>query len=286
MTTDSPALPQIAARDADSHKGDFGRVLLIGGSPGMAGSISLSASAAVKSGAGLVTVAVPVRCLETVAQFDRCYMTVGLPDDKNGFYELAGSRVAKLSGSATVLGCGPGMRTGDGARRIVAVLCGEIDSKPTVLDADALNCLAQCENWQTLLSDQIILTPHPGEWERLSGVAASDREAQEAAATEVGKASGATIVLKGSKTFVTNGTLSVHNSTGNPGMASGGSGDVLTGVLCGLLAQGLSVFEAAHLGVFVHGQAGDLAAESVGQISLSANDLLQHLPAAFMALAE
>jgi len=286
MTTRSPALPQLAPRDADSHKGDYGRVLLIGGSPGMAGSISLSASASIRSGAGLVTVAVPRRCLETVAGYDRCYMTVALPDDLKGFYELAASRVAQLSESATVLGCGPGMRTGVGAEGIVKTLCSQESEKPLVFDADALNCLSQRDDWKSMLAPRMILTPHPGEWERLSGVAASDRKAQEAAAVETGKATGATIVLKGSKTFVTDGKKSVHNSTGNPGMASGGSGDVLTGVLCGLLAQGLAVFEAAHLGVFVHGRAGDLAAESVGQISLSASDLLQHLPAAFMSLSD
>lgn len=281
MNAPSPPLPQLLPRDPNSHKGDFGRVLLIGGSRGMAGSISLSASAAVRSGAGLVTVAVPDRCLDTVASFDRCYMTIGLPDDAKGFYELAASRIIKHAESATVLGCGPGMRTGIGSRRIVSALLSEIKDKPIVFDADGLNCLAKLNDWQTLMNEHTLLTPHPGEWERLSDVEAKDREGQEAAAVAIAQASGATIVLKGSRTFVTNGQQSIHNSTGNPGMATGGSGDVLTGILCALLAQGLNAYDAAYLGVHLHGQAGDFAAQSQGQISLCATDIIQHLHQAF-----
>ncbi|MEZ6090901.1 MAG: ADP/ATP-dependent (S)-NAD(P)H-hydrate dehydratase [Pirellulaceae bacterium] len=167
MNSPYPPLPQLKPRDPNSHKGDFGKVLLIGGSRGMAGSISLSASASVRSGAGLVTVAVPDRCLETVASFDRCYMTIGLPDDAKGFYELAASRIIKHAQSATVLGCGPGMRTGIGSRRIVSALLSEIDDKPIVLDADGLNCLSKLPDWRTLIKENMILTPHPGEWQRL-----------------------------------------------------------------------------------------------------------------------
>ena len=280
-----PALPQLPPRDPQSHKGDFGRVLMIGGSRGMAGSISLTASAALKSGVGLVSVAVPNGCLETVAGFDRCYMTIGLPEDPTGsFFELAQSRLAKHTEPFTAFGCGPGMRTGLGASRVVRHLCSMDDSKPCVFDADALNCLALIEEWQELIGPTHVLTPHPGEWQRLCGIDASNREEQTEKAASISSATGATIVLKGKDTFISSATNQVISSTGNPGMATGGSGDILTGVITALLAQGLPPADAAHLGVHVHGIAGDHAAEAKGQIGMTAEGILEHLPTAFMTL--
>ena len=280
----SPALPSLPPRDSDAHKGTFGRALLIGGSRGMAGSISLSGSAALRSGAGLATVVVPDRCLDTVASFDRCYTTVGLPDDAKGFYEVAGSRLMKTVADSTAIGCGPGTRTGEGAKRIVRLLCTDAEDTPKVLDADALNCLAVTENWRDLMWGSIILTPHPGEWSRLAEVDATDREGQSRAANELAAEKGIVIVLKGSGTLVTDGTTSFVNETGNVGMATGGSGDVLTGVITALLCQGMSPLDAARLGVHIHGLAGDIASEQIGHVGMTAEDILGALPQAFRKL--
>tara|TARA_R110002049_G_scaffold2750_9_gene22339 strand:+ start:6330 stop:7223 length:894 start_codon:yes stop_codon:yes gene_type:complete len=285
---------KLAARESDSHKGSFGRVTLVGGSRGMSGSISLSSIAALHTGSGLVSAAVPDRCLETVAAFHPALMTIPLPDDDQGRFSLdATAQLAPRLRSADAIGCGPGMTVGNGSLRIVERLLVTTQT-PRVLDADAINCLPLLD-WPNSLAlgnqasacphANLVLTPHPGELARLTGVSPNEREQQINAAAKLCDETGVVIVVKGGPTVVVRAAQQDAksrwtNSTGNPGMASGGSGDVLTGVITSLLGQGLSAWDAARLGVWVHGRAGDLAAERYGAIGMTAKEILGELPMA------
>lgn len=275
----------LQARVADSHKGDFGRILVVGGSRGMAGSIALSSICCLKSGAGLVTAAVPDRCLETVASVNPCIMTMALADDGDGQFDATALlRFREIVERFDVIVMGPGMGVGVGANRLVESAI-KID-KPLVLDADGLNVLSQLSQWQASVKSQLIITPHPGEFQRLSGVVASDRSAQIRAAKAIAAEVSCIVVLKGAETFVTDGNREYVNQSGNPGMATGGSGDCLTGLVGALLGQSLSGFEAAVAGVWTHGLAGDLAAARLGQPGVTALDIAEHLPWAVACLAQ
>jgi ADP-dependent NAD(P)H-hydrate dehydratase len=275
-------LPKLSPRNADSHKGDFGRALLVGGSRGMTGAIALAGMAALRGGAGLVQLAVPEVCQDLVASFEPSYMTAGLACDLQGRLTLtAQAELIQWIGPATAVACGPGLGRSDELTELVGWLYGAL-SQPAVFDADALNALAQRPDVLRKPAGPRILTPHVGEFQRLIGNRARltpevcEREAQALAAR-----CGVVIVLKGHRTLVTDGTQHVHNTTGNPGMATGGCGDVLTGLLAALLCQHLTAFDAAHLGTHLHGLAGDLAALELGQVSLIASDVVRFLPAAF-----
>jgi len=279
----TPALP---SRRPDAHKGDFGRVLVVGGSVGMAGAASLAANAALRGGAGLVRVACPAPVLPTVAALCPCATTMSLPADAAGrFSQRAVKDLLAAADEHDVLAIGPGMGQSAGLVRLVGELISQA-SKPAVIDADGLNNLARVTGWPRRRAPgapALLLTPHPGEMKRLLaaaqlGVEAGDRVA---AASRLAAWCGQVVVLKGAGTLVCDGRRLYTNRTGNPGMATGGSGDVLTGLIAALLAQGLAPFEAAALGVHLHGLAGDLAAAELGQVSLTAADLLDYLPAAF-----
>jgi NAD(P)H-hydrate epimerase len=280
MTESDDRLPRLPRREANSHKGSFGSALLIGGSQGMAGAISLSGMAALRTGAGLVRVATARAAQPTVAGFEPSYMTIALVDDAEGRIS-AGARdqIAAAVRHATVVACGPGMSRSDELTDLVAWLYQTLD-KPLVVDADALNALSQRQAVLAQPGGPRILTPHPGEFARLEQidkVALADREPL---ARRLAKRSGAVVVLKGHKTVITDGDRLALNPTGNPGMATGGTGDVLTGVITALVAQGLEPFDAARLGAFVHGLAGDLAARELGPVGIVARDLIAHLPQA------
>jgi ADP-dependent NAD(P)H-hydrate dehydratase len=286
--TDIPSLiRQLQDRPTVGHKGDFGRALLIGGSQGMSGAIALAGKATLRCGAGLVTLAVPEMILATVALFEPSYMTAPLICDEFGhIHTAARPTLEKLLESATTVACGPGLGRSDDVTKIVAWLY-ESCPKPTVFDADALNALASLGGGlpQRAASENAprILTPHPGEFARLIGHRIDDRTEQQRAAEQFAAKHNLIVVLKGAGTIITDGRQTAINDTGNPGMATGGTGDVLTGILTGLLCQGLEPFDAARVAVHVHGRAGDLAAASLGQISLIASDLIDHLPAAFLS---
>jgi ADP-dependent NAD(P)H-hydrate dehydratase len=279
----SPNLPRLKPRSPDSHKGDFGRVLLIGGSRGMPGSISLSGMAAVRSGAGLVTLAVPESCQAIVAGFEPSYMTAAMPSDADGLLdESALPPLRDLISRATVVVIGPGMGRSSAVSDLVVTLYRET-AVPTVVDADALNALSTERQVLPQHAGPRVLTPHPGEFARLVGEREppSDRVSS---ASQLAAQAAVIVVLKGHGTVIADGKRHAINPTGNPGMATGGTGDVLTGIVAGLLAQGLEPFDAAQLGVYVHGLAGDLAAEALGQNSMIASDLVRHLPEAFRRL--
>lgn len=264
-------------RGRESHKGDYGRVLLLGGSRGMFGSISLSAISCLKSGAGLVTAAVPDKCVETVASFNPCIMTLPIADDGIGqFASEAEHRLAEISPRFDVIGMGPGMGAGSGCQKLVRR--GLTLKKPLVLDADALNVLSESEGWKNAVEASLVVTPHPGEFQRMTGVSAKDRVGQESAAKRLAKEVGCVVLLKGAATYVTDGKRDYHNKTGNPGMASGGSGDCLTGVISALLGQGLDCFQSAMAGAWAHGVAGDLAAAKWGEPGITALEIQEFLP--------
>ena len=277
------AIPSLPKRPRDSHKGDFGHVLVVAGSTGMAGACGLCTNGALRGGAGLVTAATPAPVQPTVATLAPCAMTIPLAVDEHGV--LAPTSVRQvLQAKATVLAVGPGLGVGAAQQRLVQAVLEQ--DRPVVLDADGLNNLAALTDWSARRRCPMVLTPHPGEFARLTRAATRDVQVNrvEHAVTTVNdwRAASETtpslvLVLKGAFTVVTDGRRLYVNRTGNPGLATGGSGDVLTGLLAALLAQGLSPFDAAVLATHTHGLAADLAAADVGETSLIATDLLAHI---------
>lgn len=281
LLMDDLPLPPLPTRRPDSHKGDFGNALLIGGSRGMAGAAAMSGMAALRGGAGLVRIAVPLVCQDVVAAFEPSYMTIGLPGDDAGRISLAArDLIAEQIEKATAIACGPGLGRSEGLDELVEWLYCEAKS-PAVFDADALNALSTRPEVLKRPGGSRILTPHPGEFQRL--IAATTRVARdelERQAMRLAGEAGIVIVLKGHRTLITDGERHAHNSTGNPGMATGGTGDILTGLTTALLCQRMATFDAARLAAHLHGLAGDLAADEHGQTSMIASDLLRCLPAA------
>ena len=273
-------LPRLARRADDAHKGDFGLALIVGGSRGMSGAAALAGMAALRGGAGLVRLAVPDVCLDTVAAFEPSYMTVPLPADAEGRLAAdAFDKIAETAEAATVVACGPGLGRSAELDTLVGRLYRELP-QPMVFDADALNGLAAEAGVLERPGGPRILTPHPGEFARLIGRQLHG-DARESAAVELAARCGVVVVLKGHRTLITDGKRRAKNTTGNPGMATGGSGDVLTGLITALACQGLDPLDASRLGVHLHGLAGDLAAVEMGEVSMIAGDLVQFLPDAF-----
>jgi len=277
------AIPPIRKRQDDSHKGTYGHVLVIAGSRGMAGAAALSGLAALRSGAGLVRVATPHEVQPTVAGFDPSYMTWPLPQtsrgtlDSSAWYELLA-----FYEQAKVIAVGPGLGREEGVRQVIFELLRHT-GKPLVLDADALHAVSPLNESGSILKQYaapVIITPHPGEAAALLGTTTEKIQADRlASAVELRSylPAGSVVVLKGNGTVVTDGKRGYLNLTGNPGMATGGAGDVLTGVLAAFLAQGYEPFEAAVLGTYVHGLAGDIARDANGVTALIAGDLVDCL---------
>jgi len=296
--TDSP-LPVLPPRAAEGHKGDYGRALLIGGSRGMSGAIAMTGVATLRGGAGLVTLAVPQSIQNVVATFSPCFMTHGLVEEDGYFARPAAGAAINYAATATAVALGPGLGRSDTITAFVEALHAVI-TQPLVVDADGLYALAQQPAALSAAGGARVLTPHAGEFNRLTGQEFDDSTRIDRAAefargeddlhyqyrSRSGKRPETVVVLKGHQTVVTDGERYSINKTGNPGMATGGSGDVLTGIITALLCQGLSPFDAARLGVHVHGLAGDLAALEVGQVALIATDLIEYLPQAFQSVAE
>jgi NAD(P)H-hydrate epimerase len=279
------ALPRLAPRKPDSHKGDFGRALLVGGSQGMAGAIALAGMAALRSGAGLVRLATPSACQATVAAFEPSAMTIPLACDGEGRIALAAlPMLVEMAKEATALALGPGLGRSDELVEVVARLYQEL-AQPMVVDADGLNALARRAAVLERSGGPRVLTPHPGEFGRLIGRDAVPTAERESLARAFAKRTGAVVVLKGHQTVITDGQRVALNATGNPGMATGGTGDVLTGIITALLCQRLAPYDAARLGAHVHGLAGDLAASELGEVGMIAGDLVRFLPTAWQLVA-
>jgi len=286
--------PHLPPRPADAHKGDFGRVLVVGGSRGMVGAPALAGLAALRGGAGLVTLAVP-ECIQlTVAGLCPCATSIPLTLDAEGEWTPDAIRQVRLSATdADVLAVGPGLGVGPGQEQLLRAILEQ--TKPVVLDADGLNNLASIDDWPALRGCEMILTPHPGEFARLTNTTTVHVQAgRETLAVEAitrwnqqaGDAPPMVLVLKGAGTIVTDGTKIYVNATGNPGMATGGSGDVLTGLIAALTRQKLSLFDAARLGVYLHGLSGDKAADERTQQGMIASDLINFLPRAMKEMSE
>jgi ADP-dependent NAD(P)H-hydrate dehydratase len=275
-------LPVVPPRGPENNKGDFGRILIIAGSRGMSGAAVLCASAALRGGAGLVYVAVPAEILPIVASANPCYLTAPLPQDEHG--QVAGPAAAELLALAhgkDVVALGPGLGRSPALTAIVTTLIAKLHA-PLVLDADGLNALEQQTACLRSRPGPAILTPHPGEFARLLGTDVTTVQSQrQGLAVRFAAEHHVVVALKGHGTIVTDGRRIYHNTTGNPGMATGGTGDVLTGLIAALLGQGLEPFAAAQLAVHLHGLAGDLARDELGEVSLIASDLLSYLPRTF-----
>jgi len=264
-------------RSKFAHKGKFGHALTIVGSRGMLGAGLLATKACLKSGAGLVTAHIP---RHAVSIFQQAIPEAIVSGDENTDQFTAIKDLSKYN--AIGIGCGIG--TSDSTSRALQNVFVAYN-KPVVVDADALNIMSQIKDWERLLPKNSILTPHPKEFERLFGRTDNEFERNE---LQVIKAQeyGIYIVLKGAHTCVaTPGGNSYYNNTGNPGMATAGSGDVLTGVITGLLASGYGPFSACLLGVYLHGLAGNLALETQSYESLLAGDLNTHLGKAFKQIS-
>lgn len=277
--------PRLPKRPVDSHKGMYGNILVIAGSRGMAGAAALVGASALRSGAGLVRVASPTEVQPTVAQFEPSYMTWPLPQDHDGqvAFEAARRDLDRLAESATVVAIGPGLGRSDDIKALVRWVIGSIQV-PTVLDADALNALVG--GFDVSASTRpLIITPHPGEFARLVGKTTAEVQSdREALAAGFAREHKIVVVLKGSGTIVTDGDKVYVNTSGNPGMATGGSGDVLTGVVASMLGQGLPAFEAACLATYAHGLAGDIARDHNGEIGMIAGDIVDALADTFSHL--
>ena len=266
-------------RRRDAHKGAFGHVLVIAGSRGKTGAGLLAAQAAARSGAGLTTLAVPATLQAVLEAQVREAMTAALADTGDGAAALAdGAAVNALLADREAVVCGPGLGQAPATRALVAHVVRQC-AAPLVLDADGLNAVAG----SALLRDRpgpTVVTPHPGEMARLqSGDTARVQADRLGAARAFARAERVVVVLKGARTIIASpdGATAIC-PTGNPGMASGGTGDVLSGVIGALLAQGLAAYDAAALGVFAHGAAGDAVAARQGETGLLASDLLAELP--------
>jgi len=278
------SIPKLRPRAVDAHKGDFGKVCIIAGSTGMSGAAALAGRSALRAGAGLVRVATPKSVLPIVASIEPSFTTIALPEDSLGRISAkAINPILEAVNENDVVAFGPGVGTSGELRSLLETLLRQ-DKLRLVIDADGLNNLAGIKDWPDALKANLILTPHPGEMKRLwSGLfresLPSDRQQQ---AVQLAQQTKTVVALKGAGTVVTDGEKVYINKTGNPGMATAGSGDVLTGVITALAGQGLSDLDAAVLGVYIHGLAGDIAAENLGQISLMTTDIIQALADAFM----
>ena len=281
----SPAAlrPWLPKRPASAHKGIFGHAGIIAGSSGKSGAAALAGKAALRAGAGLVTVATPASVQASVASGIPEVMTLPLPETaEHTLSRQALPRLQPFVQSRNAIGIGPGLSTHAETVEVIRTLIAECD-RPLVIDADALNALVGHTSLLRSRPLSPILTPHPGEMARLLGesTTATVNRNRVAIAQDFARAHSSIVVLKGARTIIAHphGPTAIA-PTGNPGMATAGTGDVLTGILAGLLAQGVSPWEAAQSGVYLHGLAGDLAARTYGHASLMAGDLLAYLPKA------
>ncbi|HOJ40829.1 MAG TPA: NAD(P)H-hydrate dehydratase [bacterium] len=272
----------------ETHKGTYGHLFIMGGSPGFTGAVCLAAQAAMRSGVGLVTVAIP-QSLNPIIEVKLTEpMSKPLPETETATFAEAAAEVASefIRSKADAVVLGPGISLHPETARCVKKLLPQI-SVPLVIDADALKIVASEMEILRHLQAPAILTPHPGEMSFLINAPIEQIQRQRAAVAEsFARQFKVTVILKGHRTVVTDGQKTVINLTGNPGMATAGSGDVLAGITGSFLAQKMAAFEAACWASYVHGLAGDFAAREKGETSLIASDLTDHLPGVFKFLSQ
>lgn len=279
--------PTLRRRQRTAHKGDFGHCLIIAGSRGKTGAAALSANSAVRAGSGLVTLAAADSIHDILEAKTTEVMTSPLPD--TGCGHLASSAfpaILELLAGKDAVAIGPGLGQNSGTAELVRNLV-ETVTLPMVIDADGLNALAEdITVFKRKKSAHIILTPHPGEMARLLGVTVPEVERDRiSVAREFAREYGVFLILKGARTIIAapDGTVDI-NGSGNPGMATGGMGDVLTGIIVSLLGQGYTAGDACRLGVFIHGFAADMVADEKGETGMNATDVQEMLPFAFKYL--
>ncbi|MFC1808817.1 NAD(P)H-hydrate dehydratase [Candidatus Omnitrophota bacterium] len=268
------------SRLLDSHKGDYGKILFISGSRGMTGAAYLASSAALRCGAGLVTLAIP-ESLNAIMEVKLTeVMTLPISDDGKGFLSI--DRIDEINKGVQdkdAIAIGPGLGQNESTFLLVRELCAGI-KQPLVLDADGLNAFVKNTASLSALPAEVIITPHEGEFVRLFGLINGSREE---CALLVAREYNVVVVLKGARTVVASPQGDVYtNTSGNPGMATGGTGDCLTGMITAFLGLKLSLFHAAKFAVLLHGCAGDIACNEYGEVSMSATDLLQSIPKAIL----
>jgi len=275
----------VPLRRPDTHKGTYGRVLVVAGAIGYSGAAVLSTLGALRAGAGLVTVGVPFAIYPIVASAVIEGMPVPLADEEGALAAAAAEQIRDLAAAADVVACGPGLSRLPGPHAVVRRLLAEC-TRPLVLDADALTCLAGSTADLLNAKAPVVLTPHPGEMARLIDTSPADVQRHRLQVTRVAaERFRAVVVLKGARTVVADpaGEAFVI-PTGNPAMATGGMGDVLTGAIAALIGQGLPPIAAAWAGAYLHGLAGDLAASARGPAGILAREVADHLPRALRAV--
>ena len=260
-------------RDKKAHKGDFGKILLLCGSRGYTGAAYLAAMGALRSGAGLVFLGVPESIYEIEAVKLNEPVVFPLPDEGGKLSEEAIPEILERLPQMDAMLIGPGLGQSDGTLAVVKAVL-ENAQCPVVLDADGINVIAAHKDILRGRTNPTVLTPHAGEFVRLGGNPENRVAAAEAMARELG----CILLLKGHRTVITDGVTTYINPTGNPGMAVGGSGDVLAGMITALLGQGIAPLEAAACGAWLHGAAGDTCAEEMGQYGMLPTDMLHVLP--------
>ena len=285
-------LPKLNPRKRNSHKGSYGRVLVLAGSPGLTGAAYLCSKAALRSGSGIVTLGVPESLNPIMEAKLTCVMTHPLPETKASTLSNKGKKkIMKLCESHDVVALGPGLSQQPETRGLILWLIKNID-RDIVIDADGLNALTDNVSVLHKIKKNAVLTPHPGEMSRLTGLGSAKDVQKERLSTatqfvqsirkKLSDEKKLILVLKGDKTIVADYEKVYVNRTGNPGMATAGAGDVLTGIIVSLIGQGYDVFDASQLGVYIHGLAGDIAAKKKGGLSMIASDIIEYLPDAFI----
>jgi NAD(P)H-hydrate epimerase len=272
---------QLRKRKADTHKGDYGYVLVLGGSPGLTGAVCLCAQAALRIGAGLVKVGIPAS-LNNIFEI-KLTEAMSLPlEELNGHLSLkAFEQIKEILPKIDVIVLGCGASINPCTQELFLNIIDEID-KPLIIDADGINAIAKdLKVLKRRKTKKLILTPHLGEFSRLIKFDINRiKQNRKELVKDFSLGYNLILVLKGHRSLVSDGKKIFENNTGNPGMATAGSGDVLTGIISGLVAQGLESFEAAKAGVYLHGLAGDLAAKDKTQSCLIASDIIEYLPKA------
>ena len=260
-------------RAVDAHKGDFGKILLLCGSKGFTGAAYLAAQASLRSGAGLVFLGVPESIYQIEAVKLNEAIVFSLPDEEGKLSAAAIPEILQRLPKMDAVLIGPGLGQSDGTFQVVKTVL-EQAACPVVLDADGINLIAAHKDIVRGRTAPTILTPHAGEFGRLGG----NPEERTVAAETMARELGCIMLLKGHDTVITDGETTYINPTGNPGMAVGGSGDVLAGIITALVGQGIAPLEAAACGAWLHGAAGDICAAEIGQYGMLPTDMVNALP--------
>lgn len=267
-------LTYLPDRACDAHKGDFGRILLLCGSRGYTGAAALAAMGALRSGAGLVYLGVPqsIYAIEAMKLLEP--VVFPLPEEDGKLCAAAAEQIRQMITNMDAVLFGPGCGRSDGGQQLLRMLLKECD-RPLILDADGINMLGAHMDILRGRLYPTILTPHAGEFARICGYITGDRVED---ASRFARENRSVLLLKGHKTVITDGETVYINPTGNPGMAVGGSGDVLAGIITALVGQGLQPLTAAACGAWLHGKAGDICAAWIGQYGMLPSDMLEVLP--------